>query len=126
MAKENSPEELTPLQEMVTEVLTARWRLGERRWPFPLSCMRALNALARKGLVTFESGPDEHTAYVQFTPAAQQRFLSRPHESPLMAVAESALLLRQDGTPLWEGSWRRWDKKAEQVLRSTYADREMP
>jgi hypothetical protein len=120
MAKENSPEELTPLQEMVTEVLTARWRLGEPRWPFPVSCMRALNTLARKGLVSFESGPAERTAYVQFTPAGRKYFLSGPYQSPLMKLAEDALFLRQNGErpPGGNENWRDWEREAEVLLRS--------
>lgn len=124
MSAENDADSLTPLQEMVTEVLVARWRLGERRWPFPASCNRALNALARRGLVTLESGPTGDTRYVQLTPAGQRRYLTGTYTAPLTRLAEGALFLRQNGErpPGGSETWHHWDRQAERVLHSTQPD----
>lgn len=50
------PEELdlTPTEWLIMEVLAARWRLGEPRWPFPNRLKPTLRSLQTKGLISFK------------------------------------------------------------------------
>lgn len=51
MARIDPEVELTPLENLVVEVLVARYRLGEPSWSFDNSVTKTLNALAKKGYV---------------------------------------------------------------------------
>jgi len=58
------PEDLTPLEALMMEVLIARWRLGEPYWTFPKSTRNIAQRLADKRLVSWQSGVAEGTIHV--------------------------------------------------------------
>jgi hypothetical protein len=61
---------LTPTQELIIEVLTARHRLGEPFWPFTTKLGKSIETLCAFDLVNERSGPVERTVYLSFTPKA--------------------------------------------------------
>lgn len=64
----NSEEKnLTPSEELVMEVLIARWRLGERLWTFSSRQKRTIERLAAKGYVTSMHGIVEKTVRASLT-----------------------------------------------------------
>lgn len=76
---------LTPTEELVLDVLAARFRLGERLWTFNASARRAIVKLADKGLVNEMSGITENTVRASLTDAGRDLWLSTSHapiESP--------------------------------------------
>lgn len=58
---------LTPSQDLILEVLTARYRLGETSWPFSTKHSKAIRELDALGLVQESSGPVEKTIRVYLT-----------------------------------------------------------
>lgn len=114
-------EDMSPLQALVTEVLVARLRLGEQSWPFPVRCRRALEALMKQGLLTYDRGFQPRTLQARLTDDGRRKLMSGPYTSPLTRLAEEALFLRQYGErpPRGSENWRDWDAKAEKLLRST-------
>jgi len=55
---------MTPTEELILEVLTARIRLGETCWTFDSKFTRQARALEGLGLVTWKSGIVEKTILV--------------------------------------------------------------
>lgn len=77
---------LPPFQQIVMEVLIARWRLGEPEWPFrsdeqPLRA--AILALEAKGLVTWKHGRVEHTIRVSLAQRVTDDL--PPYSAPILA-----------------------------------------
>jgi len=54
---------LTPTEELILEVLIARYRLGEKLWTFSrrAAITRAAESLSRRGLVWLKNGMVEHS-----------------------------------------------------------------
>lgn len=63
-------------QELIMEVLGARYRLGEHMWPFPNRAKRALDALASLGLLNHKSGIVERTRNAWLTDLGRASVLS--------------------------------------------------
>jgi hypothetical protein len=61
---------LTPSQELVIEVLTARYRLGETFWTFSTKHSKAIRGLEDAGHVHAHSGGTENTLRVALTSSA--------------------------------------------------------
>jgi hypothetical protein len=123
VSREYDPwEGIPPLQAMITEVLTARLRLGEQSWPFPARCKQALEALAGQGLLTYERDSVARTLRARLTHEGRHALLTSGYKAPLAKLAEDALFLRQNGerAPGGHETWGEWEARAEQVLRSTY------
>lgn len=62
-------ERFTPTEDLILEVLAARYRLGHSRWPFDSRHRRTLNSLARRGLLSFESDVTPYTLRATLTEA---------------------------------------------------------
>lgn len=77
---------LTPTQELVLEVLAARYRLGERhcRVGCHSRCRPAVNALANQGLVGTKGGIVEHTVLAWLTDAGLKRVLDDDYVPPIL------------------------------------------
>lgn len=118
---EDPCEDMSPLQALVTEVLVARLRLGEQSWPFPVRCRRALEALTKQGLLTYDRGFQPRTLQARLTDEGRRKLMSGPYTAPLTRLVQEALFLRQNGErpPGGTESWSTWDAKAEALLRST-------
>jgi hypothetical protein len=82
---------LPPTQELVMEVLAARYRLGEGVWPFSTRCRPAISALATDGLVGFKGGIVEHTVQVWLTEAGLDVVLGDGYVLPLARARAEAL-----------------------------------
>ena len=76
---------LTPTQDLVMEVLAARYRLGEECWTFPANRRPAVQYLAEKGLVTWKEGIVERTVLVWLTEAGRARYVTEGYTPPIFA-----------------------------------------
>lgn len=84
---------LTPLQDMIMEVLAARHRLGERDWPIPRVPQNtiALNVLRKKGLVQYQPHAVECHWRAKLTEAGREMYLTSPPVTEEAPVRKSAL-----------------------------------
>lgn len=75
---------LTPTQDLLLEVLVARYRLGEHFWTFDSRHKKMLEALASLGFVTVMHGLVENTVRASLTVAGIKAFASNSkYVSPL-------------------------------------------
>jgi hypothetical protein len=74
--------ELPPTQELILEVLAARWRLGESTWTFDKRLTPTVKQLAAAGLVGWKAGIIEKTILVWFTRAGATLTLSSTYTPP--------------------------------------------
>lgn len=73
---------LTPMANLIVEVLIARARLGEAWWSFDRECQRQVDQLADAGIVTWKASPAPGALLVGFTPPAAQHLLARTYRPP--------------------------------------------
>jgi hypothetical protein len=73
---------LPPTQQLILEVLAARYRLGEQVWTFPSVHGKALRALERAGLAQLQNGIVEHSIRARLTDASQAAVLSAGYQPP--------------------------------------------
>jgi len=66
----NTPTEFTPTEELILDILVARYRLGETLWTFDSRNMPALRKLEARGLIETTSGVTENTVRALLTDAA--------------------------------------------------------
>lgn len=112
--------DLPPTQALVMEVLAARARLGETHWSFSTRHRPALEALAERGLLSWEHGIPPRTCVASLTGAGRQATLSTTYKTPAVRLLEDALFLRMYGErpPGSENeNWHDWDRNAEAFLR---------
>lgn len=64
-------EQLTVVEQLIIETLTARWRLGENAWTFSNRVTRQLGRLEARGWIGYKSGIVERTYLVWFTSAGR-------------------------------------------------------
>lgn len=67
---------LSPSEELILEVLAARWRLGEHDWPFANVHRPAFRRLETRGLVNLDSGPTGGTTSVSLTDAGRDKLFT--------------------------------------------------
>lgn len=71
----------TPTEALILEVLAARYRLGERVWPFERRYRRQLDRLQAAGFITYQSGV--HSEYdARLTPQGIDALLSPTYRPP--------------------------------------------
>lgn len=75
--------EPTPTEDLILEVLAARLRLGETRWPFDTKHGKAIKSLSKNGLVSFDHGNVESTYNVWLTPDGKSATVSPTYEAPI-------------------------------------------
>lgn len=75
--------QLTPTEDLLLEVLIARYRLGESYWTFEQRHKSALEKLQSRGLVTVMHGVVENTCRASMTELAKKEYLSNSYEPPI-------------------------------------------
>lgn len=76
---------LTPTEDLLIEVLAARFRLGERLWTFDTSTRKAALKLESKGLINLMHGIVEKTYRASLTEAGKALVIDASYSSPLEA-----------------------------------------
>lgn len=74
---------LTPTEDLFVEVLTGRWRAGERVWTFEQRHRHTARRLEAKGLVGWKSGIAQGSIIAWLTPAGREAFLSPDYVAPV-------------------------------------------
>jgi len=75
---------LTPTEDLIMEVLAARYRAGENLWPFDSKLKRMLEHLGDLGLINVMSGNVEKTYRASLTQAGREYALSATYEMPIL------------------------------------------
>jgi len=78
-------DKLPPTQQLVLDVLAARYRLGETMWTFSTNCQSAINALEEHGLAGQMHGVIERTLRAWLTEAGKDAVLSKTYTPPGVA-----------------------------------------
>lgn len=73
---------LPPTQQLVLEVLAARYRLGEHTWSFPSRLNAAGEALAQRGLIAWVSHPAPYTRRAWLTDVGKAAALLGDYRLP--------------------------------------------
>lgn len=77
---------LTPSEDLVLEVLAARYRLGENAWTFKTRHGKALSGLVSKGLVWTKPGVIHQTLLAALTDEGRAAVLSPTYVPPRAAA----------------------------------------
>jgi len=81
---------LTPTEELILDVLAARFRTGESVWTFGSRTHAAAASLERKGLVALMAGQVERTYRASLTITGQKLCTSDTYSSPIDQAREKA------------------------------------
>lgn len=73
---------LTPTEDLVMEVLAARYRLGEVVWTFSSHASKAIARLSSRGLVIEMGGVVEHSVRASLTDEGKAMYLSPTYCPP--------------------------------------------
>lgn len=74
---------LTPTEDLVVEVLVARYRLGEVLWTFDSNVSKQVKSLEEKGIVNSMHGIVENTIRASFTDAGFAKYCSYNYQAPI-------------------------------------------
>jgi len=90
MPQQPIPDRLTPTQDLIMEVLAARFRLGERTWTFDdhSAIRKAMRVLEERGLVTWKSGITENTLRAWMTEAGRAEYVTADYVPPILRPEE--------------------------------------
>jgi len=75
---------LTPTEDLVMEVLAARYRLGERLWTFDSRCRPAIRRLAARGLANEIHGMVENTIRASLTDEGRAAYVTADYVPPIL------------------------------------------
>jgi hypothetical protein len=75
-------EELTSTQQLLLEVLAARYRLGEQCWTFTKKNRPTLASLCYDGYLAFKSGIVQNTYLAWLTDAGREAMLDADYSPP--------------------------------------------
>lgn len=84
-------DKLPPTQQLVLDVLAARYRLGEPFWPVTNWAAPAVAALKRVGLVENMGSAGHGGTRVQLTAAGRERLLHADYRSPVEIARTRAI-----------------------------------
>lgn len=76
------PDDITPTEYLVMEVLAARHRIGEYHWTFPPFLLSALRKLEKRNLIGFQSGVIEKTFVAWMSDLGKRTWLSTSYSAP--------------------------------------------
>lgn len=99
----SDPVHVTPTEDLLMEVLSARYRLGENLWTFDLRHKKALERLEAKGLVTVLHGIVDHSLRASMTLTGVSMYVSDSYESPF----EAKLKIEKDRADLFKEKYER-------------------
>lgn len=77
---------MTPTEELVMEVLAARYRLGEHLWTFSAgpTIYKAFRSLEAQGLIGWKGGITEKTCRAWLTDAGKTEMLDPEYVPPIL------------------------------------------
>lgn len=77
---------MTPTEDLIMEVLVARWRLGERLWTFPRNAAvtRAARKLEKRGLIVVQHGQVEYTFRASLTEKGREEHSDSSYIPPIL------------------------------------------
>ena len=87
--KDDTELRLTPTQDLILDVLAARYRLGETLWTFDSKTSQAILGLERLGLVNSIKGTVNKTIRASLTHKGKELVLDSDYVSPFMAEINS-------------------------------------
>ena len=82
MTEPVNTDSLPPTEYLILEVLAARTRLGEHAWTFPARLNKALESLARRGLVSWKAASIERHSLAWLTALGRESALSATYTPP--------------------------------------------
>ncbi len=95
---------LPPVQHLILDVLTARYRLGETHWSFPVRARPAADKLRDAGLITVRLGGVSYMFEARFTEAGRAACLGgddvAPFAAPIERVRRLCEAAQEDGQDL--------------------------
>lgn len=109
--------DLPPTQALILEVLGARFRGGDRTWPFPSKYGRSLRALEDAGLIGLQRGFDPRTLCAWLTGKGKERVLKRSYVTPAASLVEESLRLWNEGASPSDHRVDSWTGRARSFLR---------
>lgn len=80
--REDAPK-VTPTEDLLLEVLVARWREGWALWTFDRRWRKQLESLERKGYLWEKSGVVEKTWLAWLTPQGRDWLMSPDYKPPV-------------------------------------------
>lgn len=89
---------MTPTEDLVLEVLAARYRLGHQLWTFKSRHSRVINSLVEQGLVFSMHGVVEKTVRAGLTEKGMDAVLSPRYQSQTIRVGSVLDMLDLDET----------------------------
>jgi hypothetical protein len=75
--------DLTPTQELIGDVLAARYRTGETIWTFDKRLWKSAEFMMAMGLINVHHGIVEKTFRASLTEAGRARFISEKYVPPM-------------------------------------------
>lgn len=99
----SDPVHVTPTEDLLMEVLSARYRLGDHLWTFDSRHKKPLERLEAKGLITVLHGIVDHSLRASMTQAGIDMYVSKTYESPL----ETKLKIETDRANLFKEKYER-------------------
>ena len=99
----NTTTNLTPTQELILDVLAARFRTGEPYWTLPSRLTPQVKALEAAGLVESMHGIVENTVRARLTDKGQDETISATYQVPTLTLAQAldTLPSSNDEFPAW-------------------------
>ena len=104
------PKSFTPTQDLMLNVLAARFRLGENLWTFDSNLRKQAEQLAARGLVFTTHGIIEHTIRVGLTEAGKAATLSPDHQprAAVQHLTEEQLRRGLEQAEIWSDGGSYW------------------
>lgn len=84
MADDFDTRSLTPTEDLVMEVLAARYRLGEHLWTFDSRQRPAIRRLAARGLVNEIHGMVENSIRASLTDKGRALYVTADYVPPIL------------------------------------------
>lgn len=94
---------MTPTQELLMEVLAARYRCGETLWTFDARHRKQLEKLESIGMVSVMDGMVENTCRASLTEKGKAEWISDRYVSPFQKQINDA----EERAKFWESEYRR-------------------
>jgi len=78
-------ENLTPTEDLLVDLLTARVRLGEQLWTVETRVRKSVESLNKRGVIDYKEGIVEHTLLIWFTADGYKKYITdSTYEVPML------------------------------------------